>query len=336
MPLTQGDPLPNITTTKSTTTTGPDWYTDYLKDLAKPGTDFLKLTPEQQVAGFDPLQQNVLDTAKGALSSYDDLMTKAGTTAEEAAKGMTPEMIQQYMNPYQASVTNEMVRQSTNAFNQNMLPSLRGQFVGTGGMGSQRQLGALGQMTADVNQNLTGSINKSLADSYASALGAAGKQSDLLRQGAETEKGVATADLDSTIKQLAAQYGYGKNAQELAQQRILSPLAGAKTAADIYTNLKVPSTVSETANAPIPGAYSTPLLSQIAGLGTLFASGNSGTSPVQGFTNFLFGPGGSGSTAPGGFAGYLTRLVGGGDSGGTTPTPDPNDPWSYFRVGSDT
>jgi hypothetical protein len=332
MSLTQGDPLPNITTTKTTGTTGPDWYTDYLKDLAKPGTDFLKLTQEQQVAGFDPLQQNVLDTAKGALSGYNDRMTKAGTTAEQAARGITPEMIQQYMNPYQAGVTNEMVRQSTNAFNQNMLPSLRGQFVGTGGAGSQRQLGALGQMTADVNQNLSGSINKSLADAYATAVGTAGKQSDLLRQGAETERGVATADLDSAIKQLAAQYGYGKNAQELAQQRILAPLAGAKSAADIYSNLKVPSTVTETANAPIPGAYSTPLLSQVAGLGTLFASGAGGQSPVQGFTNFLFGPGGSGST--GGFAGALGRLFSGGAS--PAPTEDPNDPFSYFRIGTNT
>ena len=334
MPLTQGDPLPSITTTKSTTTTGPDWYTDYLKDLAKPGTDFLKLTQEQQVAGFDPLQQNVLDTAKGALSGYDDLMTKAGTTAEQAAKGITPEMIQQYMNPYQTSVTNEMARQSNQNFQRNMLPGLMGAFVGTGGAGSQRQLGALGQMTADVNQNLTGSINKSLADAYASAVGTAGKQSDLLRQGAETEKGVATADLDAAIKQLAAQYGYGEDAQKLVQQRILAPLAGAKSAADVYTNLKVPSTVSETANAPIPGAYSTPLLSQIAGLGTLFASGSGGTSPIQGFSNFLFGPGGSGSTTPGGFAGYLTRLVGGGSS--PAPAEDPGDPFSYFKIPTDT
>jgi len=333
MAFTQGDPLPNITTTKSTETTGPSWYTDYLKDLAKPGTDFLKLTQEQQVAGFDPLQQNVLDTAQGALSGYSDLMTKAGTTAEQAARGITPEMIQQYMDPYQAGVTNEMIRQSTNAFNQNMLPSLRGQFVGTGGMGSQRQLGALGQMTADVNQNLSGSINKSLADAYASAVGTAGKQSDLLRQGAETEKGVASADLDAVMKQLAAQYGYGKNAQELAQQRILAPLAGAKSAADVFSNLKVPSTVSETANAPIPGAYSTPLLSQIAGLGTLFASGAGGTSPAAGFGNFLFGSGGSGG-ALGGLTGALGQLF----SGGTAPAPtqDPNDPFSYFRIGSNT
>ncbi len=291
MGLTVGDPLPNITTTKTTGTTGPDWYNTYLESLAKPGTDLLKLTPEQMVAGFDPLQQNVLDTAKGALSGYDPLMTKAGTTAEEAAKGITTESIQKYMNPYETSVTNEMARRSNQNFQRNMLPALAGQFVGTGSSGSQRALGALGQMTADVNQNLTGAINKSLADAYGSAVSTAGKQSDLLRQGAETEKGVATADLDAAIKQLAAQYGYGENAQKLAQQKILAPLSAATTAGNVFANLKVPSTVSETANAPIPGAYSTPLLSQVTGLGSLFSSPTGGTSPASGFTNWLFGSG---------------------------------------------
>jgi hypothetical protein len=191
-----------------------------------------------------------------------------------------------------------MVRQSNQNFQRNMLPSLMGQFVGTGGPGSQRALGALGQMTADVNQNLTGAVNKSLADSYNSALTAAGKQSDLLRQGAETEKGIATADLDAALKQLAGQYGYGENAQKLAQQRILAPLTAATTAGNVFANLKVPSTVTENADAPIPGAYSTPLLSQVTGLGSLFTSPTGGVSPASGmasgatdFAKYLFGEG---------------------------------------------
>jgi hypothetical protein len=48
----------------------------------------------------------------------------------------------------------------------------------------------------------------------------------------------------------------------------------------------VPSTVSEKASAPIPGAYSNSPLSQIAGLGSLFASGpNGGVSAASGFTD---------------------------------------------------
>jgi hypothetical protein len=296
MSLTQGEPLPNIKTSKTTATTGPDWYNQYLQDLAKPGQDFLKLTAEQQVAGFDPLQQSVIDTAQGALSQYKGLNTDAETAARLATQGITPEAIQRYMNPYTTSVTNEMARQTNQNFQRNMLPALTGQFVGTGGAGSQRQLGALGQMTADVNQNLSGAINKSLADAYNNAVTTAGTQAGLVRQGAETLKGLGQTELDETIKQLATQYGYGKNVQDLNQQRILAPLAGAKSAADIYTNLKVPSTVTENADAPIPGAYSTPLLSQMASLGALFAASPGGTSPGQGAYNWLFGTGTAGQT----------------------------------------
>jgi hypothetical protein len=185
-----------------------------------------------------------------------------------------------------------MARQSNQNFTRNMMPALAGQFVGTGGAGSQRQLGALGQMTADVNQNLTGAVNKSLADAYNSAVGTAGTQAGLVRQGAEAEKGIATADLDSTIKQLATQYGYGEDVQKLNQQRILAPLSAATTAGNVFANLKVPSTVTENNDAPIPGAYSTPLLSQLTGLGSLFSNPTGGTSPATGFTNWLFGGGG--------------------------------------------
>mgnify|MGYP003341271524 FL=1 len=38
MSLTQGSPLPNITTTQGQTTTAPSWYTDYLSNLASQGT----------------------------------------------------------------------------------------------------------------------------------------------------------------------------------------------------------------------------------------------------------------------------------------------------------
>jgi hypothetical protein len=294
--LTQGEALPNIKTSKTTATTGPEWYNQYLQSLAKPGMDLMGKTGEELVAGFDPLQQDVINNAKGALSNYRSLLDQAGADARTAAQGITPEAIQRYMDPYRTSVTNEMTRQVNQNFQRNMMPALTGQFVGTGGAGSQRALNAMGQMGADVNQNLTGAINKSLSDAYGSAVSTAGTQAGLVRQGAEAEKGIATADLDSTMKQLAAQYGYGEDVQKLNQQRILAPLSAATTAGNVYANLKVPSTVTENADAPIPGAYSTSLLSQLTGLGSLFSSPTGGQSPASGFTNWLFGSGAPGQT----------------------------------------
>ncbi len=146
MSLTQGDPLPNIRTTKTVDTTGPDWYTEYLENLAKPGAALIGQSGADLVAPMSEMQTGVLGRAEEELGGYTGTLGDAAQTAE---------------------------------------------------------------------------------------------------------------------------------------------LAAAKSAADGYSNLKVPSTVSEEAYAPIPGAYSTSPLAQIAGLGSLFASGAGGTSAVEGVLSNL-------------------------------------------------
>jgi len=303
MSLTQGDPLPNITTTKEVKTLGPDWYNTYLQDLAKPGTTLMGKTGEELVAPMSALQTDALKSASGDLSRYEDLMSKAGVTAEQAAKGITPEMIQSYMNPYTSGVVDEMGRLQQQNLQRSLLPTLKSAFAGTGGYGSSRMSGALGQALADMQANLTGQQTKALESGYGKALDTALAQAGLTRQAAETQKNVAQADIDAAIKSLEEQYGLGSREQQFEQSKILAPVAAAKSAADVYANLKVPTTVSETANAPIPGAYSTSPLAQIAGLGALFASGSGGTSAAEGFLKAILGK--NYSTNPGGALGAL-------------------------------
>lgn len=329
MPITQGEALPNITTTKTTTTGGPDWYNEYLQQLSQPGTALLGKTGEELIAPMSTLQTGAIQAAPGDLSRYESLMSEAGDTARLAAQGITPEMIQSYMNPYTSSVVDEMGRLQQQNLQRNLLPSLKGAFAGTGGTGSQRMMGALGQMGADVQANLVGQQQKALEGGYNKALETALAQAGLTRAAAETQKGVASADLQSAIEALKEQYGLGEKEQAFRQSQILAPTAAAKSAADVYANIKVPTTVSETANAPIPGAYSTSPLSQIAGLGALFSSGASGTSAVQGALNTLFGN--QAATYPGGIVGWLTSQFGGdgtGDVGNITtdgPTVAPDE-----------
>jgi len=304
MSLLQGDPLPNITTTKSVDTTGPDWYTTYLEGLAKPGEDLLQKTGADLVAPMSGLQTSVLDYAKGpegtgtGLSGYESMLGDAGDTAKLAAAGVTPDMIQSFLNPYISGYTNaqgakmpgvvdEMERLQQQSLQRSLIPSLKGAFAGTGGMGGKRMFDAMGQMGADVQANLLGAQTKQMASGYDSALKAAMDQSNLYRNAAETEKGLASSELDLKLKELERLYSLGGEEQKLEQTGIMAPLAAATGAANVFSNVKVPSTVSETANAPIPGAYSTSPLAQIAGLGSLFASSPSGTSAASGFGNAI-------------------------------------------------
>lgn len=291
MSIFQGDALPNIDTTKSTNTTGPGWYTTYLEDLAKPGTDLMAKTGADLVAPMSDLQTNVLNYAKGpdgtgsGLRGYEDMLSDAQATARSAAEGITPEMIQSFMNPYTSSVVDEMGRLQQQNLQRSLIPSLKGAFAGTGGMGSQRMYGAMGQMGADMQANLLGQQAKQLSSGYDSALKAAMDQSGLYRQAAETEKGLATSELDMKLKELERLYNLGGEEQKLKQTEIMAPLTAATGAANVFSNVKVPSTVSEKASAPIPGAYATSPLAQVAGLGSLFASGTNGTSAATGFAD---------------------------------------------------
>lgn len=311
MSLLQGSPLPNITTTKDIKTLGPDWYNQYLQDLSKPGTALAAQTGEQLVSPMTELQRGALAAAPSDLSRYEDLMREAAETSRTAAQGVTPEAIQTFMNPYTSSVVDEMARLQQQNLQRNLLPTLKGAFAGTGGYGSQRMMGALGQMGADVQANLLGQQQKALETGYSKALDAALQQAGLTRQAAETQRAISQTDLDTAIKALEEQYGLGSKEQQYEQSKVLAPVAAAKSAADVYANLKVPTTVSETAVGPIPGAYSTSPLAQIAGLGSLFASGAGGTSAASGvlnmfkdFTKMVGGSGGDGGLSYNPGAGY--------------------------------
>ena len=285
----QGSALPSITTTDETTTKGPDWYNTYLQDLAKPGANLVAKTGDQLVAGLTPLQQAAITGAPSALTGYQPMMGAAAATANEAARGITPEMIQQYLNPFASGVVSEMGRLSQENLQQNLLPTLRGSFVGSGDMGSRRMTGALGQMGANVAANLLGAQTGVMKSSYDKAMDIAAQQAGLKRAAADTQRGVATSQLESAIRQLEEMYGMGAKEQQYEQSKILAPVAAAKSAADVLANVKVPSTVSQTKTGPIPGAYSTSPLSQIAGLGALFASPAGGTSAYEGLLRAIFG-----------------------------------------------
>jgi hypothetical protein len=291
MSLTQGEALPDVETLKEVETTGPSWYTDYLENLATSGSKFLGLpdpttgeVPEQDlVADLTETQKAMLTGAATGLTAYQTPLGYAETGLDRLTNiDLYGDYMTGLMDKYEEDVIDEMARQQQQDLQRYLLPSLKGGFVGAGGLGSQRYAGALGQMGGDIAANLYGQQAKLRQQGFQDVMDAALKQ-------AEIERG-ASSDLASlgAIESQAAERGYKTYSDLLElergieQQKLLAPLAASKQAADIFANLKVPSTVTEEFKGPMPGAYSTSPLSQIAGLGTLFASGAGGTSAIEG------------------------------------------------------
>jgi hypothetical protein len=357
--LFQGSALPNITTTKTDVTSGPSWYNTYLSDLAQTGTKALERTPEQSVAGFSPLQTAAAAAVPGAAVAAQPYLTDAGTAIDKTSNlsavsaansaanpyistgaATVPGVIKDYMDPYQQQVVNEIGRLGYENIRDTLRPMANARSVATGDFGSKRSNEIMGQTLRGALSDMGGLQSKALSSGYQSALTAAqADKTRMLTAGkmlgdltdadyknamaeATTRAALGTTAQDTALKGIDATYKMGENEQKLAQARLNAPLTNATNAANVFTNLKVPTTVSQTANAPVPGAYANSPLSQIAGLGTLFSSGAGGSpSAVNNVLKSILGEKTYADVAAKGILGAITGAAGIGGVAGVADNP---------------
>ena len=154
--LGQGSPLPDVQTTTTQATEAPSYYTNYLSNLAQAGQTATAMDPTKTVAGFTDLQQKGFAGLPTAATAYQPGLTAAGKTAADVAGGISSEDIAGFMNPYTSSVVDEMGRLTQQNMQRNIIPGLKGAFVGTGGGMSKRFADVTGQTLADIQKTLTG------------------------------------------------------------------------------------------------------------------------------------------------------------------------------------
>ena len=301
MSITQGSPLPNVTTT--TTADVPSWYTNPVASASNIATEQMKKTADQGLAPQDPLQQQGYSATAGAASSYIPGITAATQTANQAAGAMSANDIMSLINPYTQSVINEQSRVANQNWQRNILPSLGGQFVGSGSFGGQRFANAVGQSGADFQANLTSQQNKSLSDAYKSALDASYNRGNLQNQVAQTQGTLAAKEQELGLKGASALTAAGTAQQQYDQAKRDYGITNAQNSLKFLSGLTIPQGSTKTG----PGTkdqYQNSTLQNLAGLSTLIGSAGAGK-----VGNFLFGTAGSGNNA--GTTGFLNRLLSG-------------------------
>lgn len=289
MAITEGSPLPDVKTTTTQATTAPTYYTDYLSNLAKAGTTAAGMDPSQMVAGFQGLQQQGFSALPGAATSYQPQLAAAGATAADVAQGVTPQEVGQFFNPYTSAVVDEMARLSQQNVQRNILPALKGMFTATGGMGSQRMLGATGQTLADIQAGLTGQQAGALQKGYADAVSQALQQEQLQNLAAQTQGSLAREEQELGLTGAKGLLDAGAIQQAYEQAKIEAPLKMASNAAALLRGYQIPTTTTQQFQGPMPGAYGASPLQTVVGLGSLFAAPTGGTSAASGVTGALSG-----------------------------------------------
>ena len=245
MAISQGAPLPDIKETTTTATTAPDYYTNYLSGLSQAGQTALKQTADTGIAPLQEMQKTGYAAIPTAADAYKTGLTTAETTAGQAA-GVSQADIDKFINPYTTNVVNEMARLSQQNVQRNLLPTLKAGFVGTGGLGSQRYAGALGQGLADVQANLTGQQYGALSSGYNEALKAALAEAQLQNQVAQTQGRLAEEAQTLGLTGAGALTKAGAEQQAFEQSKLDFPLKQATNVAGLLRGYTQPTTQTQT------------------------------------------------------------------------------------------
>ena len=299
--LFAGTAPPNVNTTQTSTTAAPQYYNNFLTNLANLGTS--QTNPDQTLQGniaagqpyVAPLNQlqtdiygspsGVANTEKlltGSLAPFGTAATAAGT----AAGGVGSNQINNFLNPYITDVNKALETNTQQNVNQTVLPALQAFGAGSGNTGSSRLINATGQTLGQIQQGLGAQESANLASGYQNAVTSALQNQQNLTGAANALSNIGTGQQQATVSGLNAANTLGAAGQAQTQAMINAPLNTATNVSNLLKGYTVPTSTNQTYTGPA-STYGPSPLAQIAGLGTLFASGSNGTSAAQGIAKAL-------------------------------------------------
>ena len=287
MAFLQGAPLPDIKETTTRTQDAPGYYTNYLSGLAQAGQTAMGRTPQQMIAGLDPMQMQAYRMTPEAAGAYQPGLSAATANIAETAQGITPDKINQFMNPFTQNVVQEMARLAEQNVSRNILPSLKAGMVGSGQLGSQRYAGALGQGLAEASKTLTGQQYGALSEGYKTAVDAALKEMGLETEAAKTQASISKLAQDLGLAETGAIEKAGATQQAYNQALLDAPMKTATQAQGLLRGFTIPQSETTTFTGPKAGAYGLSDLQQVLGLMSVLGSAKQG-SPLETGLNALF------------------------------------------------
>ncbi len=259
--MTQGTALPNITTTQMQATATPQFYTDYLNQIAQQGGAAAK---NAQYVGATDLQNQAFGNVQNNVGNYQPALTSATNLASSVGGTSLADAIGNYGHSNIAA---------------NLAPQTTAGIVGSGQFGSSRGAAALGQVMANADLGITQQQQTALQQDQANKIAAANSLGNL----ATTTQNLGLGDTNALAT-------LGAQKQTIGQNEQLFPMSQLAAESNLLKGATIPTATSSSYTGPIPGAYNNSPLSQIAGVGatlagtglgqTLFGSPATGNQPA--------------------------------------------------------
>jgi hypothetical protein len=277
-----------------TATTTPDYYNQYVQNLAKQGQQYgVGGANAPTYVGAQPLQTQAFDTAKANVGNYQPGLTQAGNLMTQGANvditgaanpylqagtSSSADLVGGYMNPYTQNVVDQIRMANQQNIAQNLSPGITAGAVGSGQFGSQRGANALALGISNADIGALAQQAAALQSGYSDALKAAQAQraaqvnagqiaGNMATQEAQKYRDLSTSRLNQAqqqqtqgiadVNQLAVM---GEQQQKIAQNKELFPLDVLNKQASVLSGAQLPTTATST----MTGSP----LSLIAGLGS--------------------------------------------------------------------
>ena len=266
--ILQGAPMPNITTNQATTSTAPEWYSNYLSGLP---AQLQTAATQGGAAGASGLQTQAYGNAPTAITAGQPYLQQGAEAVQNVAGTPTSSLIQDYLNPYTQDVVGEINRLGQQQFRETLAPGVTAGAAGSGQFGSKRGMQTYGNVARDVNANILGKQTEALNTGFQNAVTAAQQQQKLGLDTGTAFGNLSTNAYNQGIGGLNALSTLGAQQQATEQAQLNYPMQSASNIAKTIGGLNIPMSTTQTYTGPIPGAYQQPLLSQLIGTGSSIA-----------------------------------------------------------------
>ena len=258
------------------------------------------------IAGFTPEQEQLFTGLQSLKGTQAPKFAEAEALTKGTAAKITPDEVQEYMNPYQQAVVDIEKREAQKQYESTVVPQLAAQAATTGGFGGSRQA-ILEGMASEAQQRLLGDIQaKGTAQAYQDAMAniaaqrqregaAAGQLAQLAPAGFQAQaQELGAVGKVGDIKQQQAQLALDEAYKQYMQEQQFPSEALKEYQSYVQSFPNIATQITRTPPPQEPG-----LAQQLLGLGTA-AVGTYGA---------------FGGFSPGGFMGMKQAETGGGIAG---------------------
>lgn len=215
---------PTVSSSESTTTAWPTWYSQWINQLLSKGSAVVD-EPYQaytgpRIAPTTADQQQAYNLTRQGIGSYQPMVNTAGQYLTQAGAGFNPTEFGSYMSPYTEGVVNRIADLGARNLSEKLLPQVNDTFIKAGQFGGSRNADFTARALRDTQESILGQQSQALASGYNSAMDAYQRGKDQQLTAGQGLGSLAGSAQGYGLKDAAALQAIGQEQQGQTQKSL--------------------------------------------------------------------------------------------------------------------